>query len=61
MAWTYTTLKSALQDYLETTETTFVNDLGTIISQAENRILKTVQLPDFRYDDFWQCLFSNSE
>tara|TARA_R110000764_G_scaffold5737_1_gene22438 strand:+ start:1809 stop:2450 length:642 start_codon:yes stop_codon:yes gene_type:complete len=48
MAWTYTTLKSALQDYLETTETTFVNDLGTIISQAENRILKTVQLPDFR-------------
>jgi len=48
MAWTYTTLKSAIQDYLETTETTFVNDLGTIIIQAENRILKTAQLPDFR-------------
>ena len=48
MAWTYTTLKSAIQDYLETTETTFVNDLGTIISQAEDRILKSVQLPDFR-------------
>ena len=48
MAWTYTTLKSAIQDYLETTETTFVNNLGVIVSQAEDRILKTVQLPDFR-------------
>ena len=48
MAWTYTTLKSALQDYLQNTETTFVNDLATIIAQAENRILKSVQVPDFR-------------
>ena len=48
MAWTYTTLKSAVQDYLQNTETTFVNDLGIIIIQAENRILKSVQLPDFR-------------
>ena len=48
MAWTYTTLKSAMQDYLQNTETTFVNDLATIIVQAENRILKSVQLPDFR-------------
>ena len=48
MAWTFTTLKNALQDYLETTETTFVNNLPTIITQAEDRILKSVQLPDFR-------------
>ena len=48
MAWTFTTLKNALQDYLETTETTFVNNLPTIILQAEDRILKSVQLPDFR-------------
>ncbi len=48
MAFTFTTLKSAIQDYLETTETTFVNDLPTIITQAEERILKSVQLPDFR-------------
>jgi|TARA_R100001129_G_scaffold176002_1_gene149570 hypothetical protein len=48
MAWTFTTLKSALQDYLETTETTFVDNLPTIIKQAEDRILKSVQLPDFR-------------
>tara|TARA_A100001515_G_scaffold84466_1_gene67068 strand:+ start:2613 stop:3251 length:639 start_codon:yes stop_codon:yes gene_type:complete len=48
MAFTFTTLKSAIQDYLETTETTFVNNLPTIITQAEERILKAVQLPDFR-------------
>ena len=48
MAFTFTTLKSAMQDYLQNTETTFVNDLATIIVQAENRILKSVQLPDFR-------------
>ena len=48
MAWTFTTLKNALQDYLETTETTFVNNLPVIITQAEDRILKSVQLPDFR-------------
>ena len=48
MAWTLTTLKSAIQDYLQTTETTFVNNLDTIITQAEDRILKSVQLPDFR-------------
>ena len=48
MAWTLTTLKSAIQDYLVTTETTFVNNLDVIIQQAEDRILKSVQLPDFR-------------
>ena len=48
MAWTFTTLKTAIQDYLETTESTFVATLPTIIQQAEDRILKSVQLPDFR-------------
>ena len=48
MAWTYTTLKNAIQDYLETTETTFVNNLPVIIKQAEDSILKSIQLPDFR-------------
>ena len=48
MAWTFTTLKNAIQDYLETTETTFVNNLSVIITQAEDRILNSVQLPDFR-------------
>ena len=48
MAFTYTTLKQTIQDYLETTETTFVSNLPNIITQAEERILKEVQLPDFR-------------
>ena len=48
MAWTFTTLKNAIQDYLETTETTFVNNLSVIITQAEDRILNSGQLPDFR-------------
>ena len=45
---TYAELKSAIQDYLQNSETTFVNDLPTIIKQAEERILKTVRLPVFR-------------
>lgn len=48
MAWTYTTLKSAIKDYLENDETTFEDNLATIIKQAENRIIKSIQLPDFR-------------
>lgn len=48
MAFTYTTLKQAIQDYVESTETSFVNNLPTIITQAEDRILKRCQLPDFR-------------
>ena len=48
MAFTFTTLKTAIQDYVESNESTFVTDLPTIITQAEERILKSVQLPDFR-------------
>jgi hypothetical protein len=48
MAFTYTTLKQTIQDYLETTETTFVSNLPNIITQAEERILKEIQLPGFR-------------
>lgn len=48
MSFTLTTLKTAIQDYLETDETTFVNNLNNIILQAEERILKAVQIPDQR-------------
>ena len=48
MAFTFTTLKQAIQDYVESNETTFVNNLPLIIQQAEDRILKRCQLPDFR-------------
>jgi hypothetical protein len=48
MAWTYTTLSQAIQDYMQSDETTFVTDMPIIVKQAEDRILKDVQLPDFR-------------
>ena len=45
---TYSELKSLIQNYLQNTETQFVSDLPSIIKQAEERILKTIQLPVFR-------------
>jgi len=48
MSFTLATLKSTVQDYCETAETTFVADLDTFIQEAEERILKNVELPVFR-------------
>ena len=45
---TYAELKSLIQNYTQNTETQFVSDLPSIIKQAEERILKLVQLPVFR-------------
>jgi len=48
MAYTYTTLKTAIQDYVQSTETTFVSQLPRFIVNAEERILKECQLDVFR-------------
>lgn len=48
MSFTYGELKQALQDYTENDETTFVNNLPVFIRNAEERILKMIQLPVFR-------------
>jgi hypothetical protein len=48
MSWTFTTLKSAIQDYTQNTESTFVAELSIIIQQGEDRIVKSVELPNFR-------------
>jgi len=48
MSYTYATLKQAIQDYTENTETSFVNNLPLFIRSAEERILKSVQLNLFR-------------
>ena len=48
MAFTYTTLKTAIQDYVQSTETTFVSQLPRFILNAEERILKECQLDVFR-------------
>ena len=46
--YTYTTLKQAIQDYTDNTETTFVSQLDSFIENAEERILKTAPLEVFR-------------
>jgi hypothetical protein len=45
---TYGELKTAIQDYTENDETTFVNNLPLFIRLAEERILKSVQLNLFQ-------------
>jgi len=48
MSFTYDSLKQAIQDYTENTETTFVNNLDLFIKNTEERILKIAQLEIFR-------------
>jgi len=48
MSFTYTTLKSAIKDYTENQETTFVSHLVDFIKTAEERIFKSVDLEFFR-------------
>ena len=48
MAFTFTTLKTAIEDYTQNTETTFVSNLSRFIINAEERILKECQLSDFK-------------
>ena len=48
MSFTLSTLKTAVKDYCETSESTFDTQLTTFIQEAEERILKNVELPDFR-------------
>lgn len=48
MSFTLSTLKTAVQNYVESSETTFVASLDTFIQEAEERILKAVELPVFR-------------
>jgi len=39
MAFTFTTLKTAIQDYTQNTETTFTDQLTRFILNSEERIL----------------------
>ena len=48
MSFTYSTLKTAVQDYLECSETTFTTQLPTFITESEDRIFNFVQLPEQR-------------
>ena len=48
MSFTYSGLKTAIQNYTDNTETTFVSTLDTFIKTTEERILKSVDLEYFR-------------
>lgn len=48
MAWTYATLSTAIQNYTEVDDTTFVSNIPNFIINAETVINNTVQLPAFR-------------
>ena len=48
MSFTYSTLKTAIQNYTENDETTFTNNLPVFIKNAEERILKHAHLSLFR-------------
>ena len=48
MSFTQATLKTAIQDWTENSETSFVNNLDVFIKNAEERILKLVDLDFFR-------------
>tara|TARA_R100001015_G_C4627676_1_gene187346 strand:+ start:1424 stop:2278 length:855 start_codon:yes stop_codon:yes gene_type:complete len=48
MTYTYTELKTAIKDYTENQETTFVSHLSDFIFTAEERIFKSVDLDFFR-------------
>ena len=48
MSFTYATLKTAIQDYTDNEEATFVNNLPNFVKAAEDRIFEAVDLEYFR-------------
>ena len=48
MSFTYATLKTAIQDYTDNSETTFVANLPNFVKAAEDRIFESVDLELFR-------------
>ena len=48
MSYTLTTLKTAIQDYTENTETTFLSHLRDFIRSTENRLFKMIDFEIFR-------------
>ncbi len=59
MSFTYAQLKTAIQDYTENDETSFVTNLPVFIRSAEERILKNVQLSLFRKNVLARTTISN--
>ncbi len=59
MAYTFTTLKTAIQDYTDNAESTFVSQLPRFILNSEERILKECQLDVFRQNSSGSLTSSN--
>lgn len=48
MGWTYSTLTTAIKDFTQSYETTFLNNINVFIQNAEERIFFSVSLEYFR-------------
>jgi hypothetical protein len=48
MSFTYTTLKTVIQDYTDNTELTFLKNMPNFVKAAEDRIFESVDLEFFR-------------
>ena len=48
MSFTLATLKSAIQDYADNAETSFVTNLPNFIKASEEKIFKSIDLDIFR-------------
>jgi len=59
MSFTYTQLKTAIENYTENNETSFISNLPLFIRLTEERILKNVQLSLFRKNVAGQMSASN--
>ena len=59
MSFTYTQLKTAIEQYTENNETSFIANFPVFIRLTEERILKNVQLSLFRKNVAGQMTSSN--
>ena len=48
MGWTLTTLTQSIKDWTDNSETTFVAEIPFFITNAEERIFKSIDLEYFR-------------
>lgn len=55
----YTQLVSAIEDYVESTESTFVSNIPTFVQLAEERIYNSVQIPAIRKNQVGNLTVNN--
>ena len=60
MSWTNTTLTTAIQDYLDSSESSLVTNIPNFIKATEEKILKSVQLDLFRKNVTGNATASNT-